>query len=290
MLWQHVRTALVAGGFVLVAASARADDCCAPAPCAPQYRTVCVKEWVPETYQSTCTVYKTECRTETYTAYRCETVPETRTRTVTVTKQVPEVQTRTRTFCVSVPTVETRTVMESYTVCKPVTTMCKRCVDKGHWECREVPCEKKHHFRHKHDCCDDCCPPPTKTVKVWVPCKVWEEYPVTKMVKSCESRPVQVQVTVCRKETRTEAYQVTVMRCVPEQRVETYSVCVTRNVPYQATRTVSVCVPHQETVTKTRMVCHTVQKQVPCEESCCQVTCCKKSHKLRKHHESCGCE
>src|SRR5262249_11280913 len=97
MVWQHVRAALT--GCALVAAAAlpaRADDCCnsAPcgAPCAPQYRTVCVKEWVPEQYQATRTVYKHECRTETYTAYRCESVPETRTRTVTCYKMVPEVQ------------------------------------------------------------------------------------------------------------------------------------------------------------------------------------------------------
>src|SRR4051794_25123668 len=106
MIWQHVRVALLAGGFVSAAAlTARADDCCAPAPCAPQYRTVCVKEWVPENYQTTRTVYSTECKTETYTAYRCETVPETRTRNVTVYKKVPEIQTQTRKVCVCVPTV-----------------------------------------------------------------------------------------------------------------------------------------------------------------------------------------
>jgi hypothetical protein len=202
MLWQHVRTVLLAGGVsALAATSARAGDDCAPAPCAPQYRTVCVKEWVPEQYASTRTVYKTEYRTETFTAYRCETVPETRTRTVTVYKNVPTVETRTRTVCVNVPTVETRTVQQAHVTCKPVTTMCRRCVDRGHWECRQVPCEKKKHRRlfHKKDCCDECkpcCPPPMKTVRVWVPCPTWEEYPVTTYKRVCEYRPVQVQVTV----------------------------------------------------------------------------------------------
>jgi hypothetical protein len=298
MLWQRVRTVLLAGGVAaLAAASARAEDGCAPAPCAPapQFRTVTVKEWVPEQYPTTRTVYKTECRTETVTAYRCETVPETRTRTVTTCKSVPTVETRTRTVCVNVPTVETRTVQERHVTCKPVTTMCRRCVDRGHWECRQVPCETRRHWRglfHHRDCEDECapaCPPPMKTVRVWVPCPTWETYPVTKVQRVCEYRPVQVQVTVCKKEYRTETYQVTVCKSVAESHVEKYTVCVTRKVPYQTTRQVAVCVPHEEKVMATRMVCRTVEKQVPCEAPC-ETTCCKRSHRLfRGHHGDC-CE
>ena len=92
MVWQPPRMALLAGAVASVLAlTARADDqpkaaapaapapVAAPAPmapggdgcCGPQFRTVCVTEWVPETYTGTRTVYKAEQRQETYTAYRC---------------------------------------------------------------------------------------------------------------------------------------------------------------------------------------------------------------------------
>src|SRR5262245_19757528 len=125
MAWQHLRKAL--GACALVAAAAvpvRADHCEAPcptaapaAPCAPQYRTVTVQEWVPQQYQATRTVYKTECKTETYTAYRTECVPEQRTRTVTVNRMVPEVQNVTKTVYECVPTVEERTCMQAKVTC-----------------------------------------------------------------------------------------------------------------------------------------------------------------------------
>ena len=95
MVWQKVRAGLLAS--VLAAAvslTVRAEEgpktappaAAAPAVAAdcntPCYRTVCVKEWVPETYQCTRTTCKTEQRVETYTAYRCEQVQEQRTCTV----------------------------------------------------------------------------------------------------------------------------------------------------------------------------------------------------------------
>jgi hypothetical protein len=280
MLWKRIRIALLAGALVATTAlSARAQDekkdekkdeikreeikapkeegqpitPHAAAPCAPPMQKVCVTEWVPETYQTKRTVYRTECREETYTAYRCETVMEKRVRTV----------------CVSVPHLETRTVMRTHWTCRPVTTVERKCVDRGHYECREVPCEPGLMDRlrkcfKKNDCCADCCPPPTKTVKVWVPCMVWEERPVTRMERVCEQRPETITVTVCRTETRQE----------------TCDVPVTRQVPYLAKRTVNVCVPHEEVVTATRMVCRTVEKLVPVEtcNACCEaVTCCKPS-------------
>lgn len=301
MVWQRVRMVVLAGAIVAVAAvPARADDCCAPAPCAPVTRKVCTTEWVPESYQCTRTVYRTESVPETYTAYRCESVPQTQTYTVTVMKRVPEVQTVTRTVCVQVPHVEQRTVMEKHYVCKPETHMERRCVDRGHYECREVPChthalrERLHKLCHR-DCCEPCepCPPPTKTVRVWVPCKVWEEYPVTKMVRVCEYVPRVCQVTVCRTETRQEQCQVTVCKCVPEQQTRTCTVMISRMVPYQATRMTCRCVPHQETVTMTRMVARVVEKEVPCcpaETVCCKPMCCKSrswGHLLGGHHRGC---
>jgi len=300
MTWQ--RCALLAG--VLSAAAvlpARADDAAAPAPCAPAYRTVCVSEWVPEQYQCTRTVYKTECRTETYTAYKCECVPETRTRTCTVYKMVPETRVKTRRYCVCVPVCEEKTVMQACWTCKPVTCMVKKCVDQGHYECHEVCCkptlcERIHEAckKHREGCCY--CPPPPKTKieKCWVPCKVWIECPVTKMERVCEYKPVTCKVTTYKQEVREEKVNVTCCKCVPECRTENYTCYVQKMVPCQATRVCKVCVPVQETVTCCRMVCRTVEKKVPvCETTCCTPCCCEPccAHKCHKHfHKSCCCE
>lgn len=300
MIWKHVRIALLAGGiFAAAAVTARADDC-APAACAPKCRTVCVNEWVPETYTTTRTVYKTECRQEAYTAYRCESVPETRTRTCTTYERVCETKNVTKKVCVMVPCVENRTVCKKVWECVPETKCVRKCVDKGHWECKEVECgptlreRLKKHF-HKNDCCDSCsndCCPRTKTVRCWVPCPTWEEHTCTVMKKVCRTVSETCQVTVCKPTWKEEVCQVQCWKCVPKCHTETYTVCVQRKVPYQCTRTVKVCVPCQETVTCCRMVCRKVEKQVPvCETSCCETTCCKpKCHgKLLSFHKKSGC-
>jgi hypothetical protein len=328
MIWQQIRVAVLAGGILAATAlTARAQDSkpaaapmpslkpaptaatpapamAAPAPmasdcCGPQYRTVCVNEWVPETYEKTITVMKKECVQEKYTAYRCESVPETRQRTCTVYEKVPEVVERVRHICVKVPVVEERTTMEKHWVSVPECKVVRKCVDKGHYECKEVPCgpsmhEKMHKWLHK-DCCEECCEPcpKTKTVKVWVPCPTWEEHTVTCMKKVCEMRPVTCKVTVCKTEMKEEKYSVTVCKTVAKQVVENYTVCVTKQIPYEATRTVVHCVPVQEKVTCTRMVCHKVEKQVPVA-TCCEDACGKESwfHKMsgRFHHKAdCGC-
>ena len=296
MIRQQIRVALLAGSLVAATAlTARADDAppapAAPAadPCAPQYRTVCVKEWAPETYQATKVVYDRVCKEEKYTAYRRETVPETKTRQVTVYRQVPKVKEVVRHVCVTVPVVEERTVMKTHWTCVPETKVVRKCVDKGHYECKEVPCGPSFMDRlkkcfHRNDCCDDRCEPcvvRTKTVKVWVPCPVWEEHTVTCMKRVCEHIPVKCQVTVCKPQYREERCQVTVCKRVPEFKTETYTCMVRRQIPYEAVRNVVRCVPHMEKATCTRMVCRTVQKQVPVE-TCCETTCCKPSlfHRL----------
>src|SRR6266545_2840653 len=152
---------------VPVAPAAPAAEGCAgdggsgcAADCGPQYRTVCVTEWKPEQYQTTRTAYRTETREEAYTAYRCEYTCETRTRTCTVNRMVPEVQNVVRTVCVPVPVCEERTVMQARVSYRPVTKMCRKCEDHGHWECHEVPCgpslcdRLKKCLHHKNDCCD----------------------------------------------------------------------------------------------------------------------------------------
>jgi hypothetical protein len=251
---------------------ARADDCAAPAT-----RTVCCTEWVPETYQGTRTVYKTECKEEKYTAYRCECVPETRVSTVTVMKPVMETQTVMKCVCENVQCVEQRTHMKKCVSYQQVTTMCRKCVDKGHYECREVPCgpslcdQLKKCF-HKSDCCEQPACPRTKTVKVWVPCKVWVETPVTKCKKVVTCVPVTCNVTVCKKVYKQVPCQVQVCKYVPTQEKVTHQCMKVTQIPYDATRTVRVCVPVQETFTATRLVAKTVEKQVPVTP-CCQPSC-----------------
>lgn len=286
MMWQRIRIALLASAFLAMTAMARAD-CCTPAV-APACPTTCCKvvvnEMVPEQYQCTRTVYKTECRQETCTVNKIECVPETRTRTVTCYRQVCETVMQTRTVCVNVPCVEERTIMKTCTVCKPVTCMVRKCEDHGHYECREVPCGPSFSDRLKkcfarksccNPCCEPCCCEPikTKTVKVWVPCKVWVECPVTKMQRVTECHPEVVKVTVCKKEFRTEQCPVTCVKCVPECKTETYTVMVPKCVPTTVTRNVTVCVPCQETVTMTRLVCKKVVKEIPACQTCCEACC-----------------
>jgi hypothetical protein len=296
MIWQQVRKALLASVVVAAGtASARGDDCCAPA-CAPATRTVTCIEYVPEQYQTTRTTYKTECRQEAYTAYRCEMVPETRTRTVTCYKTVSETVMETRTVCVKVPVTEQRTVMKTCTKMVPCqeTVMVK--VDRGHWECKQV--EVHHPLRglcHRNDCCPPC--PEYKTKKCWVPCVVCEPKTVCRMKCVTECVPTTVCVTTCKIEQRTETCPVTRCRCVPECRTETYTCCVAKQVPFQCTRTVKVCVPCTETVTCCRMVPKCVEKQVACGgcgESCGN-TCCghvasyhKHAMRGHKHGHDCG--
>jgi hypothetical protein len=132
MYWRQTRLALLAAGTLAAAALlARGQDPDHPAPapatadgCAPPFRTVWVKEWVPETYERVRTVYHPEKRIESYTAYRCESVNETAISTC-VPKQVP--YQATRTVCVYLPHQETVTctrmvchIVQKQVPCAPV--------------------------------------------------------------------------------------------------------------------------------------------------------------------------
>jgi hypothetical protein len=303
MIWQRVRFALLAAMLVAAAAlPVRAEDdkkpatgealktAPTPAP-AQQFCTVYVKELVAEPYTCTKTVYKTESKEEKYTAYKCVQVPVEKTRTVTVYKTVAETKPVTRKVVTCVPTVEERTTMQSHWVTHKVTVMEKKCVDKGHYECKEVPAgpsigERIHHLTAKKSCgCEDACAPACdpcprmKTVKCWVPCPTTIEVPKCKTERVCETKPVTCKVTVYKRVEKEETCNVTVNKCVAEQKTEKYTVCETKQVPYEATRIVTKCVPVQETVTGTRMVCKTVAKQVPVApatcDPCAPTTCCK---------------
>lgn len=294
MIWQRARFALLAAMLVAAAAlPVRAEedkkpatgDAAKPAP-AQQYCTVWVKEMVSEPYTCTKTTYKVECKEEKYTAYKCEWVPEEKTRTVTVCKTVPETKTVMKKVVTCVPTCEERTVMQSHWVTHKVTVMEKKCVDKGHYECKEVECgpslsDRLHHMVAKHSCgCENECEakcPRTKTVKCWVPCPTWIECPKTKCERVCETKPVTCKVTVYKRVEKEEPCTVTTCKVVQEQKTEKYTCMVKKETPYEATRIVKKCVPVQETVTGTRMVCKMVEKKVPvtpCADTC-ETTCCK---------------
>jgi hypothetical protein len=168
-----------------------------------------------------------------------------------------------------------------------------KCVDRGHYECREEYSHWKafcNHLGnlscHHNDCCCDPCPPNNCVPrKVWVPCMVQECCPVTCCRKVCEMRPECIKVQTCRTEWREEKCKVCVTRCIPETRVEKYTVCLNRMVPYEATRTVCVQVPCEENVTCTRWVTRQVTREVPCCDpctTCCDTCnpCCQSRHSL----------
>ena len=276
------------GAVAAVAVSSARADCCnpCPAPCAPAMKTITCTEYVRENFTTTRTCYKYECKQESYTAYKTVCVPETRTRCVTCYKRVPEMRTQTVNVCVKVPCVEERTVMKRHWETQTCTRMVCKTVDRGHWECKEVPCgESSNWLRglgHRRDCCNPCEPcacPRTRTVKCWVPCRETIQCPVTTCKRVCVCVPCKVQVNVCKTVTKQECRQVCCYKCVPETRNECYTVNVRKCVPYQACRTVRVCVPYQQTVTCCRMVPRTVTRQVPCETApACAPT------------SGCGCE
>jgi len=297
MFWQRASSALLAG--VLFAATsliARAQDekkapemAPAPAPAAPAaapcgtpcvtYKTVCCTQWVPEKYFVDKCTTKVEYKQETYTAYKCECVAVQQPRTVTVHKMVPETHDEIQTICKKVPVCEERTIMKKCTENRQVEKTVRKCVDKGHWECKCVEvkpglCEQL--FKKKNDCCCEPCPK-TKTVKCWVPCPVWEEKKVCCTEKVTVCKPEVVKCTVYKEVQEKKTVKVTTCKCVCETKTEMCTVYEKKTVPYQATRCVKVCTPCVEKVECCRMVKQTVMKQVPCEPVCkpCCTPCCK---------------
>jgi hypothetical protein len=307
MFWQRVSSALLAGALIAASSmTARAEqdkpaapekvaapEGAKPADACTAYRTICCTEWVPEKYFVERRTTKVEWKQEQYTAYKCECVPVQKKRTCTVYKMVPEVREETRIVCKKVPCEEERTVYEKRTVCVPCEKTVRKCVDKGHYECKLVEdksgegflaklCGKK---KKEDDCCNPCPPcPKMKEVKVWVPCPVWEEHKVCTTEKRTECVAKKIKVTVCKEVREEQKVKVTVCKCVPEQREECYTVYEQKMTPYQATRCVKVCTPCVEKVECCRMVKRTVMKQVPCEPCCnpCCDPCCEKAAPKKK--------
>jgi hypothetical protein len=331
MFWKRTRYALLAGmvlaSAALMAQANEADDKKAddkgekldkpaekkdgtgtvptPAPaygdcggCGPSYRTIWVTEYRREAYEATRTVYTTAYRDEAYTAYREECVPEVRTRTCTTYHRVPEYRDVVRCVTEYVPSCETRTVFEKHTVCRQVTEYRTKCVDRGHYECQEVPVTDWFAgFRKKScggcgDCCNTCEPcQRTRTKRVWVSCMTTESYPVCRTVHETVCTPRTVTVNVCKPVTRQVVEKVCTYKCVPECKTETYTVNVRKCVAFQATRKVAFCVPSVEKYTATRCVPVQVAKQVPVAECCeCAAPARRFSFNLFSRKHSCGSE
>jgi hypothetical protein len=150
--------------------------------------------------------------------------PATKLVTVTEYKKVPVEKIVTVRQIKSVPVKETREIT-TYSTKKvteqvPVT----KCVDKGHYECREVVVGQRSHrvpVTTKDACgncvtrCERVCEPVTRTQKVWVPNVVKETSMAT--VTRCISVPEKktVEVTTCKKVAEERKVTVCAYECVP---------------------------------------------------------------------------
>jgi hypothetical protein len=292
--------ALLSGlALTLTAATASAGEgpCAVPCPPAPPpcqvvTKKVMVTQYVPQPYETVQTVYKIEFKEEKFTAFRCVTVPVEQTRNITVCKSVPETRDVVVTRYECVPTVEERVVTRNVMTTQPVQTMVTRCVDKGgHYECREVPCGSSRLFGHHGLCgkrsCDDCgaeCPPPTRTVKCYVPNMVTVQVPVTTYRCVCTPVTEKVKVTVNKTVAHKETVKVTTCRTVTEVVPQKCTVNVVKQVPYEATRKIAVCVPVQQKVTLTRMVPVQVEKEITCVVGTGCGEECGRCHSRTRHH------
>jgi hypothetical protein len=162
-----------------------------------------------------------------------------------------------------------------------VTCMVKKCVDQGHFECRLVAKEPPaptmmQRLCHKKPKVDPCACPEFETKKVWCPCPVWIECPVTHCERVCEKVPTVCKTFVCKPVHYTETFKVNYCRTVEECKTETYTVLVPKCVPVPCVRKVAICVPCVEEYTVCKMVPVTVKKLVPCAPVCCPAPrCCK---------------
>jgi len=262
----QARIALLIGALAAVAVSpARAQDA---APCGPKTRTITITECVPETYQTKRIAYKVECRTEMVDGVKCVCVPEVRENVYTVIKKVPVTTMEVRKVCCNVTEYQDRVVTKSCTKYVQETKMCKKLVALGRWECREV-CRAGILDKLLKGCCDPCdpCCNQPRTRKVWVPCPVYKECPVTVCKKICVQEPMTVKVAVCKQITKEVPVQVCRIQCVEEKKVDKCTVYVQKQVPCKVARTLRVCVPYEETVTCTRMVQRT--RDIVVQDGCC---------------------
>ncbi len=267
--------------------------------------TVKVCEMVPVVKDVTRTVYKPVTKEVMVTEYTTQMVQEVKTKTYTEYKRVTETVMKPVTKTIKVPVTECRTEMHSRWKLESYTTYKTKTVDKGHYECREVPAGPGLFDRLCSKKCDPCNPcgscntcPKMKTVKCWVPCCVTECVPVCKkkLVKECY--PVTKQVCTYKCQTVTEMVPCCVTKCIPECKTCSYTVCKKVCVPHQVKKCVTTCEPVCETVKVTVCEPRWVDKQVacssPCSTSCdpCASACCGSAGffaKLKGKFGSKGC-
>lgn len=241
---------------------------------APTTAIVRVKEWVPETYMATRTCYTTEYVDQEFTSYRCEKIPVTRVRTITKYRCEKVMEQRTVQKCHYEWVCEEKTTMKPHLVCKPVTkTVCKT-VDCGHYECVETPiCDDD--FVGKGGKGGKGTQEPisrTKSQKVWVPNLVTESHEVTHNKLCIEYEPCTKMVKVRKPYYTEHTVNVCVRKQIPYTVEEEYCSYDVKQIPVTTVRKVPRTIPHTEQVECTRMVCRTVEKEVPVTE-CCEAPC-----------------
>ena len=217
---------------------------------------------------------------------------------------VPVSATKTEQYTVMVPHFETRQGARTVTQCVAVQEFRTQCVDRGHWEDREVACSSGCASTGCGGCggcassgCGSCAPAATccatAHVRTWVPNVVQQQVPCTVMKPHCVQVPYTYQVQVCTPDVRTRTFQVcsyhqevrtatervcdyrcetrvnkvTVTECSYEQRtrVVPYTVCVPKTETRNEQVTTYECRAVPKTETYTVMVPQTVQKQIEVE-------------------------
>ena len=120
---------------------------CAPAPaCGTVKKTI----MVPTEVEETRTVMKPVTKTETYTAYKYETVQEKKIVDVTTYKKVTETVMEPKTTCVKVPVWEDKCVTETHKKIEWVTECKETCKLAFVKECKTIG--------HGNPCADPCDP------------------------------------------------------------------------------------------------------------------------------------
>jgi hypothetical protein len=197
---------------------------------------VTVTEYQKVPVQKTVTAYETAYSDEKRTVQKVVHTPVEKTVTVKETKMVP-VQEQVQV---------TRHVRSTVSEQVPVT----KCVDNGHYECREVACgtrARKVPVTTTDSCgrcvttCQTVCEPVVRTQKVWVPNVTQVTSYVTR--NRCVTQPVTETVNVTRYQAVTEDKQVKVTTHEAKTVSEEVTVRVARKVPVQKTVTAYECVP-----------------------------------------------
>lgn len=336
MNWRSVRMAFLLGAaFAATAmvAQAQAGDGSGPKAAAPSegkavehgdgYITVPCTVWVPQTYTTYRTCYRTEYRKVTRTVHSYECVPVKKYRTCTYYVRKPVYKTVERTVYERVPCVETRTVMRPCWETKKVTVWKTRRVDRGGWVYCQEPAPVKDFFNrlnwrlrsgglfhrcNRGGCCDTGCgdpcgdpcanacarpcppPPATRCVKRWKSNYVCEKYPVTCCKRVCVYKPVTCKVCTYKCVAKKVKCRVCTYECVACTR----KVCCTVYERRCVARKVTCCEPVRVCVRVPVRCCKLVPKTIhrrvaacdPCGDPCGDPCCVRRHH--RRFFDGCG--